>query len=446
MFDQYEGDLGELFAGESAEELYRLTLEAHQATVDDPVDLLPDELEGMAPGLFLAAVLGSVDRSRLSGYDLVRYLQAQQRLSSHVDGGLYAAIGEVAYAYDPDTPARTETPVEFASEEIQTALVWTRRRADFDLGLALDLRCRIPEVFEALSQGRIDLARARVFATETETLDSRLVRGMVDSILGQAPDLTTGQLRSRLKKLCLQADPDSAQAQFEAGVEDRRVVTAPNPDFTASILIGSVRPEDAIEASEHVHASALVLKGRPGETRSIDQLKADVAVDLLKGHTPDGIQPVQARIIIHMTDAETARVPGYGPILGGSLQTILQDREIDTPTGETVETVGVVEVSADGDCHQTASRRPTPSQARHVRSRYPTCVFPGCRMPAEKCDLDHRHQYSKGGRTSCHNLAPLCRHHHVCKDQTHWNLERNLDQSHTWTSPLGHTYPTGRPP
>ncbi len=96
MFDHYEGDLVGLFAGESDEELYQLTVEAHQATVDDPVDLLPDGLEGMTPGLFLAAILGSVDRSRLSGHDLVRYLQAQQRLSSHVDAGLYAAVGEVA--------------------------------------------------------------------------------------------------------------------------------------------------------------------------------------------------------------------------------------------------------------------------------------------------------------------------------------------------------------
>ena len=82
----------------------------------------------------------------------------------------------------------------------------------------------------------------------------------------------------------------------------------------------------------------------------------------------------------------------------------------------------------------------------HVRSRYPTCVFPGCRIPAIGCDLDHRKPWNQKGPTSCHNLAPLCRHHHVCKTKSRWQLKRETDGSHTWTSPLGHTYQTSRPP
>jgi hypothetical protein len=55
-----------------------------------------------------------------------------------------------------------------------------------------------------------------------------------------------------------------------------------------------------------------------------------------------------------------------------------------------------------------------------VEATEPVCVFPGCRQPARRCDLDHRIPYHPddptgqqgGGRTCSCNLAPLCRTHH----------------------------------
>lgn len=170
MFDACTSDLVDLFAQETDEEIYRLTVEADQTFETLDVHVLPADLEEIPPGLFLAGILSSVDPGRLTGFDVVRYVQARERLVSHHHAGLYAGICELAYATDPDTPARDSVPVGFASEELQTALVKTRRSADYELGLALDLRERIPQVWEALSEGRIDLARARVFADETETL------------------------------------------------------------------------------------------------------------------------------------------------------------------------------------------------------------------------------------------------------------------------------------
>ncbi len=50
-----------------------------------------------------------------------------------------------------------------------------------------------------------------------------------------------------------------------------------------------------------------------------------------------------------------------------------------------------------------------------VRTIHPTCVFPGCGVPAHRCDLDHRHPYERGGPTCSCNLYPLCRTHHRLK-------------------------------
>ena len=50
-----------------------------------------------------------------------------------------------------------------------------------------------------------------------------------------------------------------------------------------------------------------------------------------------------------------------------------------------------------------------------VRAIHPTCPFPGCTVPARRCDLDHRHPYEHGGPTCSCNLIPLCRTHHRLK-------------------------------
>ena len=94
----------------------------------------------------------------------------------------------------------------------------------------------------------------------------------------------------------------------------------------------------------------------------------------------------------------------------------------------------------------TTKRRPTASMRRTVEATYRTCIFPGCRMPARGCDLDHRIPWAEGGHTSTECLAPLCRHDH-CIRHRGWTYRQLLNGDHLWTSPLNHTYTTsGTPP
>jgi hypothetical protein len=437
-WDTLDSDV-ELVAGESDQ----TDTDTLLSDVSQERHVLPADLESIPPGNFLAAIMSAVDSSLLSGYDLVRYVQAQQRLVSHYQAGFYQGVAELAHATDPDTTARGVLN-EFASEELQAALAKTRRAADADLDLALDLRSRIPQVWEALREGRIDVRRARIFARETVTLDPDLIPQVVEPLLENAAELTTGQLGARLAKRVIEADPTAAEDEYQAGLEDRKMVVYPNPDHTADLLLANITPQDAVEISNDLHSHALALKRLPGETRTLQQVMADLAVDRLKGSDTKG-NPVQPKLVVHIKPGEpTAHVPGYGPILASSLRHL----------AETAESLTLI-TDADGDassrsitaeCHLTTSRQPTKTQVEHVRQQYRTCIFMGCRMPAERCDIDHRHPHHKGGRTICINLAPLCRHHHVCKTRTLWNLERNPDGSHTWTSPLGHTYTTRAPP
>lgn len=63
--------------------------------------------------------------------------------------------------------------------------------------------------------------------------------------------------------------------------------------------------------------------------------------------------------------------------------------------------------------------RYVPSQklADFVRCRDMTCRFPGCDVPADRCDLDHTIAYPVGP-TQASNLKCLCRKHHLLKAVT----------------------------
>jgi hypothetical protein len=93
--------------------------------------------------------------------------------------------------------------------------------------------------------------------------------------------------------------------------------------------------------------------------------------------------------------------------------------------------------------HQEPSYKPS-RQLRHlIWARNPTCSAPGCRRPAAQCDLDHTVPYDQGGRTCECDLAPLCRHHHRCKQSQGWRLEQPSPGIMRWTTPAGRRYLTG---
>jgi hypothetical protein len=95
----------------------------------------------------------------------------------------------------------------------------------------------------------------------------------------------------------------------------------------------------------------------------------------------------------------------------------------------------------------TTSRRPTRRLRRAVEARDRHCVFPGCRMPAVDCDLDHEVRWADGGATCLDNLVAACRRHHVIRHRFGWLHRRQGDGEHLWVSPLGHCYTTnGQPP
>ncbi|MDT4919665.1 MAG: hypothetical protein QOI15_567, partial [Pseudonocardiales bacterium] len=65
---------------------------------------------------------------------------------------------------------------------------------------------------------------------------------------------------------------------------------------------------------------------------------------------------------------------------------------------------------------------------------------------ATECDLDHHHDYARGGRTDDANLGPGCQHDHQNKTTRGWRLIRTQPNRFTWISPLGRRHVVHAPP
>jgi Domain of unknown function (DUF222) len=98
-----------------------------------------------------------------------------------------------------------------------------------------------------------------------------------------------------------------------------------------------------------------------------------------------------------------------------------------------------------GRCdHAQAQRAYRPSRSlRHlVNARNTRCTAPGCSRPAARCDEDHTTPWHLGGLTCPCNIAPLCRHHHRCKQAEGWWLEQPEPGVLKWRAPSGRTFAT----
>jgi hypothetical protein len=62
-------------------------------------------------------------------------------------------------------------------------------------------------VLEAFAAGSVDLPKVRVFDETLGHLPDDTVDVVLDRMLDEASDLTTGQLRARVSKLVLETDP-----------------------------------------------------------------------------------------------------------------------------------------------------------------------------------------------------------------------------------------------
>jgi hypothetical protein len=131
---------------------------------------------------------------------------------------------------------------------------------------------------------------------------------------------------------------------------------------------------------------------------------------------PDGI--VEVHVPAHLLDDPTLRrtYPEWAGVLADLRRQYVRQQPIE---------------------QDPAARFPGRPLRRRTQTAFQRCIFPGCRRPASDCDVDHRQEHGRGGRTDSANLGPGCRHDHLLKTNRGWRLVRRDERTFVWISPLG---------
>jgi Domain of unknown function (DUF222) len=260
---------------------------------------LPDTIEIMAPGAALGAVLASVDRAGLADADLVVVAQARVRQIAYLQAELMSDLVAITGRCDPrmsypdPSCSRGAEPVDHGVDEIAAAMTWTNTAATKQIESAERLIRELPMLHQGMLAGRLDWPKAKVCADAVRWLHPDVAAAVLDRVLPDAEGKTTGQLRARLARLVIKADPTAAKRRYRNALEGRRLYHGREDDGTASLSGRFLPAERAAAANGRIQAIADWLKD-DGDERDIDQLRADILLDLIQGLPvpgPDGQDP-----------------------------------------------------------------------------------------------------------------------------------------------------------
>ncbi|MFE5337368.1 DUF222 domain-containing protein [Isoptericola sp. NPDC056573] len=441
-------------------------------------------LDDARPGPDLAVTLAALDEAELDDFTILEVLAAWERVAAWAQAASARVLAEMLERTSGSSRH------EFVVDAVAARLGLTRHAAAQHVTVAHGTS-RLPEVADALAAGVVDRRKAEALI-EAGRLSDDVRREVVTSLLPDAEHLTVPQIRARLRRAEIEADPEGSDARHRAARAERFVRLEPVDDAMA-YLTAYLPADDAARAFAAIDDAGLAMRRAPGEARRLDECRADALTALVTGQLATGQaatgQPAtgqtatgqsatelaasvraagggtspggdvggpvlasRSRAGIRVTVAAStllgsddlpAILAGHGPIPAEMARTLASDpdavwQRLFTDPGSGVLT-------------DLSSRAYRPSAALRaaVVARDVTCTFPGCRVPAAaSSDLDHVEPFdpaSDAPQTHGGNLHALCRTHHRAKTVGGWRVERDpVDGRTTWTAPTGHRF--DRPP
>jgi hypothetical protein len=338
----------------------------------------------------------------------------------------------------------------YVGDEIAARLGGTRAAGEVKVADAWALE-QLPAVSDALELGRADARKARVLTEELLAIPDDVRHTVGDRVLAQVERLTAAQIRNRIRRAALDADPEAARRCHERARADRHVELHPVRDGMAW-LHAYLAADQAVAV--HTALTAIGDAQHADDPRPMDARRADALVDLTTGWldagtTPDGAAlPTRQRRRPHLNLTATATtllglddaacdLTGYGPI-PASMARRIAAAATWTPILLDAESGRMLARS-----HHTY--RPSTEQTHWITDRDTTCTFPGCRVPATHCDIDHNTPFDPAlpaeDQTLTHAMDPKCRHHHRMKTHGGWTTRRDPTTGIThWTAPTGHVF------
>jgi len=473
---------------EGAPQRLYVTLPAEELTLEGFAE--DGRADTMAPGPLLAMVLGAVagqDGEGLAGLSddqLIGFLSGTRRMESQMAWAKMAALAEFA-----SRPRRQD----FAADEVASAFNVTWLSAAGEIDYARTVKRRLPVTFAALGAGKLHPVHVKIIEEVTRILSDEDAAIADEELAGAAQSKTYGELRRAATRLVLRLDPEAVRKRKEQARRGATVRSFREESGNAGITGREMPSAEVLASMQHVEERARALRdaGAPG---TWEELKVRATLDLLQerdsrpalGEPSDAGLSIGANITI--TVPHTALGGDFGPpgeVAGFGIIDHADTRDLlAAAAGHPATRWCVTVLNPDGTAaahgcaagtrpwvpgpmplrglldflnirkltpvirgpcqHAGAEHRYRPSRKlQHlVRARNATCTAPGCGRRAASCDLDHTDPHHQGGRTCECNLAPLCRHHHRCKQAEGWWLEQPEPGVLAWHTPAGRTYTT----
>jgi hypothetical protein len=361
-----------------------------------------------------------------------------------------AGFGEVGGDLDcPEKIGGDGRPMvaAFSAEPLAAAMEISTTAALTLMADALELAHRLPRVMARVEALEVPVWRARSIAQATSSLSPDAAAYVDAEIAGRAHRVGAVVLARLVENARARYDTDAHEEAEEAARES----------WDVTLTHAGVRD------GRWLGTSWMQITGDTATLADLNDLVGRIAHDLLAAH-PD-LPLARRRVLALQVIVDRARAHGDTPAPGRPYKAYVHLTA--TPEGHIaplgrVEDLGpatsalvrewltgsrvTVTPVLDPDRGDPIDAHDPPEWMRElVIARDQHCVFPDCRRPARRCDLDHISTWidpahgGPPGQTHPGNLAPLCRRHHRAKTTTdptkQWRYRR-MDHGHyTWTGP-----------
>ncbi|MBT9608022.1 HNH endonuclease signature motif containing protein [Microbacterium sp.] len=395
-----------------------------------------------------------------------------------------------------------EMALREVASEIAAAACVSDRSVQAQIGRAMTLADDFPVTLDAWEAGALSRAHVQVIVDAGTPLPLERRHEFDVLAVATADGLSPGRLKTRLAALAESLQPTTLTERHRRGRETRcvRVIAGENgmSDLIATLptvlavgiydrlvqqstalrdargdaCLGSA--SDGSDGSASDRSDGSVRGGGDGsatscasdgasegtggrtpapDTRTADQVRADILADLLLTAAPDAdptrlddgpgaLGRIRARVQVVVPaltmltpgdeNLDPAELVGHGPIDAATARALAESTSLPWDRVITHPITGAV--------LRTDTYQRTAAIDRHLRARDRHCRWPGCIAPAVRCEVDHNHDYALGGATDVCNLCHLCQRHHTQKQFTRWKVRQLADGVLEWTSPTGRVY------
>ncbi|MEI2269523.1 HNH endonuclease [Microbacterium sp. No. 7] len=414
---------------------------------------MTDAAENPGGEAYLAAIAGIVADVEDVALELARVQIRELRV--------LAAAGRLAEAQGAPPNAKVtlhDMVLRSISAEVAGAMRITDRTVQRRIGEARVTIEGFPAAVAAWEAGRIVRGHVKAIVETGLNLPAEMWAEFEKVAIERCEGDTPNQVRGELEILAHRMHPRTFAERHEEAAAGRCVRLVPGRDGMSDLIatLPTVIAEGIHDRLTQQARAIVDTRDERSENsevvatdaRSTDQVRADVFADLLLAGTPalddtrdttaGPLGAIRARVQVLIPAATLTGVDdgpcdltGRSPIDPATARTLAGDTLVwerlfhDPTTGVTVST----------DSYRVPS-----GMRRFLQARDQHCRFPGCRVAAIRCEVDHTHDHALGGKTELSNLANLCQRHHSMKQFTAWKVRQLQGGVLEWTSPLGRTY------